>query len=186
MLGLLKPYLGPVALFAFERALNASPVGVSQFWSGAILSFAAFWFLFSLVSHKALVKRFPKIREWLPFVDPTGATLATSKDLTGKYVSQAHFAIADLARNNKIQDRVFEDCDVYGPAVLYVSGPASMIVDCGFDAPRELVFIGTDQAAVVGPIHIENCSFRHCRFHGVGIIGPVAAIKQAIAANPHL
>jgi hypothetical protein len=171
MLDLVKPYLGPVALFALERALDASPLGVSPFFSGAILSFALFWFLLALVSHKALVKRFPKIREWLPFVDPTGAMRALPTDLTAPYLRGHTFAINDVARGAAIENRTFEECTIYGPGVIALADISS-VTRCDFAGTPDAVIVRVTQPMVIGPVIARNCTFTRCKFRGIGFIGP--------------
>jgi hypothetical protein len=177
---LLKPYIGPVAIFALKEGLSASGYPMNPFWGGIAVGFAGFWFILALMSHKALIKRFPTIREWLPFVDPAGSVRAGSKELTGRYVTQQHFAITELAVNGKIIGRTFEDCDIFGPAVLVLGGVGQMY-RCTFDSPA--VFIRTNQDKVVGPILITDCSFKSCRFQGVGFIGTEEAIKRFMSGT---
>jgi len=170
MFSLLKPYFGPAALIAFERGLDGMGVQISPFWSGALLAFAAFWIMLALTSHKALVTSFPGIRAWLPFVDPAGSVKASSDELSARYITQKSFHLYQVAFENNISDRTFEDCDIYGPAVIFMSG-VGHVHECGFVGPKEGLYISAKQSIVVGPIHAINCSFRKCRFYGIGFIG---------------
>jgi len=171
---LLKPIVGPVALLALKEGLSASGYPMSPFWGGVLVGFAGFWFVLAVVSHKALIKRFPGIRTWMPFVDPAGA-VRDAKELTSRYIAHQTFSIADLAINGRIEGRTFEDCDIYGPAVVHVTG-IGHIHESIFDSMNS--FIVTAQDKVVGPILAKDCSFRGCRFHGVGFIGPEAQMKH--------
>ena len=170
MLNLIKPYLGPIALICFDTGMNAIEYPISEFWSGALIAFAAFWFFFALASHTTLIKRFPGIKEWLPFVDPAGGVRAGAKELTGKYIAGHTFNITDLAYRAKIIGRHFEDCDIYGPAVLAVAG-IGHVADCTFSGSLDSTFITVEQRVLLGPILLENCTFRKCRFHEIGFIG---------------
>jgi hypothetical protein len=172
MWNLLKPFVGPIALLALKEGLSKSGHPMSEFQAGLLVGFAAFWFVLALISHRALFRRVPGIRAWLPFIDPIGAS---SKELSGRYISQQTFAVADLVLDGKIEGRTFEDCEIYGPAVLVLSGVGQMY-KCGFDHPA--AFITANQEHVVGPILVKDCSFKQCRFHGVGFIGPEETIKK--------
>ena len=182
MIDLIKPYFGPSAMFALERGLDAANVTVTPFQSGLLLAFAAFWLFFVIVSHKALIERFPGLRVWLPFVDPAGAARTPAKELTGRFISGQTFDIADVAHNNKIIRRTFDDCDIYGPAVLFLSG-VSHLQECTFSGNRDGVFIETPQSQIIGPISAVDCGFRNCRFHGVGFIGNAEYVARLRAGT---
>lgn len=170
MFNLLKPYLGPFALFGFEMSMGALD-SISEFWSGALIAFALFWFFLALTSHKALIKKWPNIKVWLPFVDPAGGVMAGSKELTGKYIYGHTFNIADVSYMAKIEDRYFESCHIYGPAILLLSGPAGQLFECAFEGHPDDIFILVSQQKVIGPIILINCTFKKCIFTGIGFIG---------------
>lgn len=176
MFNMLKPYVGPVALVVLERGLDASGLQVSPFWAGALVSFAVFWFFFALVSHKDLVRRFPGIRTWLPFVDPTFSVRAEPKELTGRYIVGQHFQFADIALDGSVRNRTFEDCVIYGPAVLGLQG-VGMMHECIFEQPIDALLIRVNQPRMRGVIPVEHCTFRRCTFRAIGFVGTPEIIK---------
>jgi len=174
MLNLLKPYLGPFALFGIEISMDALGT-INEFWSGALISFAFLWLFLALASHKALIKKWPNIKVWLPFVDPAGGIKVDAKELTGNYIFGQTFSITDLSRNGKIEGRHFENCHIHGPAILILSGPAGHLLECIIEGHPEEVFILVTQDKGVGPIMLTNCTFKKCIFTGIGFIGTEVA-----------
>jgi ABC-type multidrug transport system fused ATPase/permease subunit len=95
-------------------------------------------------------------------------------DNSASYFKDEAIHIPDLARNRTvIKNKTFEDCDIYGPAVLAVMGSTDF-EDCefaeraNFDA---LVWpVSTNRADHTGAIGAENCMFRRCNFLRVGLL----------------
>lgn len=169
MLRALKPFAGPVAVVFFE--IGAGMMNWhDQFVAGVLIGIAAFWFVMALFGTRALLKRLPWLVEWMPFLDPTGEMRSDNSALSGKYISGQSFKIADITYNGKVMNRHFEDCDIYGPAVLCIDG-FGHIVNIHFDAPKEAICITTDQTLFIGPIHVINCTFKNIRFYGIGLLG---------------
>jgi len=171
MFNSIKPYLGPAALFGLDISMNAAGFQISDFWSSVLIAFAFFWLFFTLASHKALIKKYPGIKEWLPFVDPAGGIRANSKELTGNYISNQSFNIADLAYNGLIEGRTFENCQIYGPAILMTGGVVGFMHECRFEGHPNALVIETSNKVLIGIISIKNCTFRRCVLRQIGIIG---------------
>jgi len=165
---LLKPFLGPVVLVMAEIGLGMT--SYKNDWLGGILiGLAIFWLIFALLSHKAFLKKFPGILEWVPFLDPTGG-FSTAEQLTGKFITGQSFNISSIVHDGIIKNRTFDDCDIYGPAVLAPDG-VGIMHKCTFYGEAESVFIVVAQQMVLGPIHLLDCNFKNCRFYKVGFIG---------------
>ncbi len=77
---------------------------------------------------------------------------------------------------------VIEDCDLYGPAVLSIAGVAHL-VECRFEGRSDSVFIVVAKQFVTGPILIESCTFKRCRFRGIGFIGPKDAQDKFLSGT---
>lgn len=180
-----KPYLGPTALICLEKGMNAAGFPLTDFWAGAMIAFAVFWFFFAMTSHSELLRRFPRIKEWLPFIDPAGGIMANPKELTGKFISGQTFKISDLAYNGRISGRHFENCVVHGPAVLMMSG-IGHVIDCKFHGEADEFFITTQQDRFVGPIELNDCTFKNCEFPGIGLIGPKEAKAKFAGTRKNL
>ncbi|MFN8559321.1 MAG: hypothetical protein U0531_18950 [Dehalococcoidia bacterium] len=90
-----------------------------------------------------------------------------------QHLSHRSFHISELASDDGfIIGRTFEDCTIYGPAVIL---PVDHVTfeNNTFEAEREALFweIPDDREVVVGAIGLKSCVFRRCIFRGVGIAG---------------
>jgi hypothetical protein len=80
--------------------------------------------------------------------------------------------------SNLLEDRVYEDCLILGPAVLGLVDTWEL-TDCTFSGPWEEVFWVAPEKAIQGPIALRNVAFRRCTFAPhIGIIGPQEVIEQ--------
>ncbi|QBX36817.1 hypothetical protein E4M02_04775 [Brevundimonas sp. S30B] len=89
----------------------------------------------------------------------------------------------ESARQEKyvIEDRVFTECVLEGPAVILpVEG--CRFDDCFFGAhggdPAVLLMRPLLPDRVVGAIPFKNCTFTRCQFLGVGFTGSEAFLQQ--------
>lgn len=169
MYKVLKPFAGPAIIGLVEIGASMANL-TSPFTGGLLIGVGVFWFVMALFSNKALLKRAPFLIEWMPFLDPTGGMRSDKSALSGKYINGHSFNILDVVHDGKIENRHFEDCDIYGPAVLFVDG-IGHLVDLTFDKPKEGVFIAINQPYALGPIHVLNCTFKNIRLHRIGLIG---------------
>jgi hypothetical protein len=89
----------------------------------------------------------------------------------------------------ELRGRVFEDCHVYGPAVLLFGR------DIKFEGnillgPFEAIAWEIDPSTrphVAGVIRIENAVFRRCRFEGVGFAGnshEISLLRRSMEMGP--
>lgn len=96
--------------------------------------------------------------------------LATSADLAGRYIRNLSFRMVDLVTEVPIvKGKVFEDCDIYGPAVLILR--KNTLNECGFTGNPDMIFITTSQVDVMGVVLVEDCVFNRCNFGNVAFIG---------------
>lgn len=58
MLRLLKPFIGPVAIFVGQWALGRWVLDVSPLMTGTLLGLAGFWLVLAVFSHKKLLQRY--------------------------------------------------------------------------------------------------------------------------------
>jgi hypothetical protein len=94
--------------------------------------------------------------------------------LAESYFKDQELWIADFARRSVvIKDKVFEDCQIFGPAVLAPFNPGTFD-DCSWaeaaDPEAVLWEVDPDRETYVGAIGLENCVFRRCHFARVGIL----------------
>ena len=86
--------------------------------------------------------------------------------------------LADLinqGRPSTLQGYTFDDCDIYGPAVItLVSGGG--IENCQLGSGDVFIEV-TVPRTLIGVIGLYNTLFRHCRFHRVGIAAPAELIE---------
>jgi hypothetical protein len=111
---------------------------------------------------------------------------ATPEELQGAHISHRHFRIVDLAREEDlIRNRTFEDCTIYGPAVLFPIGNFGGFLNCSFgvQSARELSWpLENTERHYHGAIGLEGCVFRRCRFVRIGLAA-TDAMRQNIEAN---
>jgi hypothetical protein len=70
----------------------------------------------------------------------------------------------------KLADRDYLDCEIVGPAVLWL-GQSVIEEDCSFADGVEDTLLPCDRP-LKGMIWLSKVAFVRCRFRGVGIAGP--------------
>jgi len=103
---------------------------------------------------------------------------------SGSYLRGLSVQLADLARDNPIiHDRTFEDCDLYGPAIVFFEG--CMCTECRYDAAsaEDLCIVISEPRNLIGVIMFSRCVLRRCRFKNVGMIATPHDFAQ-LAAIP--
>lgn len=87
--------------------------------------------------------------------------------------------------DGSIHGWVFEDCDVYGPAVL-IGVDDSPIVACDLGPSAEAVFwlVEDGRDLIAGATKIRDCRFEGCRFHNVGFVETPEARAARLAPPP--
>lgn len=96
------------------------------------------------------------------------------------HISHRSFRIVDLVENDDlIKGRTFEDCTIYGPAVLAPLDRMTFEQNT-FEADMEALLweIPEDRQRVLGAIGLSNCTFRRCNFRRIGIAGKRALMEQ--------
>lgn len=137
---------------------------------GLLIGFTGFWVAASLLSNKAIVKRFPWIRDWAPFLDPLGG-MATELELMSNHVQGKTFRLTDVAHGGVVKDRTFDNCVIHGPAVLAACG-ATVMRAPKLAAQRGDYWYQLDDMKVrTGMIVVEDCTFNGCSFCDIGIAG---------------
>ena len=173
-----KPVVGPVVLLAAEYLAIRKGWLQDDLFVGIFFGLGIFWLACAVLYNKALIKRMPRIREWLPFLDPSGG-LATEAELRSRVVEGKAFRIAMLAENNRIDDRTFHNCIIYGPAVIASSGFTDA-KHCIYTVPAEqfYVMMPEHKKALAGFLVAHDCEFKTCRFIGVSFVGDKHAIEK--------
>jgi hypothetical protein len=78
-----------------------------------------------------------------------------------------------------VEDRVFEDCVILGPAVIFPSGENTIIGGVIEGDPESLFWkIDPSRPARTGAVVIRGCTFRNCRFVQVGFVGTADTLEQ--------
>jgi hypothetical protein len=84
--------------------------------------------------------------------------------------------LIEQGRSPTLQGYTFDDCDIYGPAVITpVRGGG--IQNCQLDGGDALFIEITPPRPLFGVVGLYNTWFRHCRFHGVGIAATAEIIE---------
>jgi len=82
-----------------------------------------------------------------------------------------------------IEDVLFEECTLLGPAVLVTGDSAAFLVDNpefpGLPDSREVLWrLVPDQQIVIGAITVTGCAFSRCSFVGVGFAAGPETIEE--------
>lgn len=103
---------------------------------------------------------------------------ATPDELTASHLKGLTIRIADLVREDiVIRNKVFEDCYIYGPAMLALIKD-NIFVENQMGGSLESIFVPTENPKIIGAIALENCVFKKCHFRNTGIIGLPAEIEK--------
>lgn len=136
------------------------------------------------------------ITELSGLIAPSGGT-ATYPLLKRDELSETRFTrrtihIADFARevaglnwkDAVINDRVFEDCHIVGPAVLVPMNTGRVggftFVDCRWDESTTAFWVPAEniEQALTGIVGLEDSVFRECRFTRVGVLMSVEEVRE--------
>jgi hypothetical protein len=114
--------------------------------------------------------------------------LLTSEEFAESYIHGKYFKIADLADSrNIIEGRTFEDCWIYGPAVLFLHQSNDISNNNEFVGSSDEIFMAAGQHSVVGGgsgvIVLKDCKFRKCHFLRVTFVGTDADIAKWKSQN---
>jgi hypothetical protein len=169
-------YAPSAALFVVGAGLQVS--GVESIWLAVV-----FWAAAAVLLVAASIPWIRRIRVVLVSDSSMAASKppATAEESAQRYIRGRTLRIAELARDDLIiRSRTFEDCDIYGPAVLIAVGTGIM-QECGFEGDAETVFweIPAERVRIAGAIALEDCVFRRCRFSKIGLAGTREFIKKA-------
>jgi hypothetical protein len=116
--------------------------------------------------------------------------ILTADEFAEPFIRGKHFRLSDFiayAGGNVIAGRTFEDCWIYGPAVVVASGVGILHKNV-FDAQSfEEVFweVPTDHP-IRGVINLRDCTFRRCVFVGVAFVGTKEQIAKWKAENQEI
>jgi hypothetical protein len=110
------------------------------------------------------------------FLDTGWGTLAMSLlgvglILLAGYRKPGRIYLTKLAeRTPLVEDKVYENRDFVGPAVVHF-GDGTVLTDSSFFGDPNSVLIEINQDQFIGAVTFKDCMFKGCRFRNVGIIG---------------
>lgn len=91
--------------------------------------------------------------------------------------------ITDIRGEQIVSGRTFENCTIYGPSVVYMTGCRIDVFAMRGDDPEDmLIEVPPDRQRVHGVFWLKDCSFFNCRFENIGIIGPKPMLDELRAA----
>jgi len=128
--------------------------------------------------------------------------LLQEHELRDRYFKNRTIYISDLAReittrnwtNIVINGRTFEDCRIYGPAVLApmntgTLGGKPFDDECKFMDGRDVAWVAgpEEHGNFVGIVGLEDCTFLKCRFEQCGVLVPLKdykGLRDTVAIEP--
>ena len=105
---------------------------------------------------------------------------ATEADLRQPYLSNKYVKLADIAdANGVIEGRVFRDCWLYGPAVVFLNMHNDVSYSY-FDGSVETIFTKVTPTDMVGRgvIILRDCELTRCHFIRVSFMGGEAEFEK--------
>lgn len=89
----------------------------------------------------------------------------------GSYLRNEKILICELASDKPVvKDKTFEDCELIGPAMIFLTG-STFMVNSSFEGSFEkTVLILREKRWLMGVVAFEDCIFKRCKFLKVGII----------------
>jgi hypothetical protein len=139
---------------------------------------AGFWGIVAVFRNKKLIRRFPGIVDWFPFLEDDPA--AIPKELTGTYLRGHTLRLLDVAFNGQIEGRTIEDCTIIGPAMIALMG-TSVVQSCVFSVDNLenlVVELPLRPRRIFGAIAVKDTVFRRCRFIDIGFIGEEGILEK--------
>src|SRR3990167_4443076 len=94
-----KPYTIPAVTFLLGLGLQFAPIQ-NKMLGGILIGIAGFWLFGTLASDRALLRRFPWLAEWMPFLASMGAeghVFASRQELEVQHIVRKTFRLVDLA-----------------------------------------------------------------------------------------
>lgn len=174
-----RPTIPPLLIVIADSALLIAGSSIPHWLLGIVLGAALTWLVIGGISARGnVVRRWPNLRDWFPFLDPSGG-LATEAELRSQVVEGKSFRIAMITEHNRIDDRTFHNCVIYGPAVIAASGYTDT-KHCVYTAPPEQMYVmmSEDKKARAGFLVAHDCEFKHCRFIGISFVGNANDIEK--------
>lgn len=168
----IKPTIPPLLVVIADASLMIAGSKMPEWLLGTILGAAIVWFVLAAVSVRGnIVERWPKMREWFPFLDLTGG-MATRAELAHRHIEGKTLRLVDVAQNGVVVGITFDDCVFHGPAVFAPAG-TTVMRHPHFHASRgDIVYDFGDMKTRTGMIILEDCTLNRCVFYDIGIAQP--------------
>ena len=110
----------------------------------------------------------------IEFLDTGWGTVAMSLIgvgfiLLAVYRKPGTIYVTNLAEKTPlVEDKVYEDRDFVGPAVIHF-GDGTILTDSSFFGDPNSVLIEINQEEFLGVVTFKDCMFKRCRFRNIGI-----------------
>lgn len=113
--------------------------------------------------------------------------LDAPEELESRYVRRKTLRLCDLVSDRApvLEDRYFDECKIYGPAVIMSAG-ITTITQCEIftagTSPADAFWV-TDRH-LVGGIVVRNCTFKRCELYYLGFAGSRRDLERFMRDNP--
>jgi hypothetical protein len=163
--------LGAVLMTALIAALTALPEWLLVLlWISLFLIFVPLALLMGLATGNRLRRRHGDPEKVLP---------------TATYFSHQRVYVSDVVRDIDppvLKDKVFEDCEIIGPAILAPEG--SVISHCVFNGVlASMMYELPGGRWLIGVIGVQDCIFRRCQFSQIGWMGNSRLVQDIATAT---
>jgi hypothetical protein len=118
-------------------------------------------------------------------------SFALPSELLASHLTGLRIRITDMTIDSgTIQDKIFDDCTFFGPAVIQIHDPMKQSTDIVFElehgASVDSLFISSTNDSYTGVIIFQNCIFNNCHFVHIGYIAKpdiIATLKSQTTIN---
>jgi hypothetical protein len=150
----------------------------------AVVESAAWLYVFGVASCAVLL--FGLVNLYLSTAHEPGRL--TNVELSEPYLSNKYVRLAEIADvNGVIEGRVFRDCWIYGPAVVYLERDVEISYS-DFDGPFDQIFtpVVPNTRYSRGQMTVRDCKFTRCRFIRISFLATEQAINGWRKSNPEM
>ncbi|MGA2092855.1 MAG: hypothetical protein ABSH16_05540 [Sedimentisphaerales bacterium] len=113
------------------------------------------------------------------YSEPKQLNFAAPDALTALVLQNMDIRIADLVRESPvIRNKSFNNCVLYGPAVIALKGKADLIRCTLLTDDINDCFMPSEEKFYWGVIMFDDCTFIHCKFRSISFVGSPRIIEK--------
>ncbi len=177
----IQPIVAPVLLLGLQSLAVKMKWLESEMIIGFLIGFGCFWLMWAFLSNRALLAKCPWLVDWMPFLGAAEKAFASPEQLGGTYFKNRRIRLVDLAYHGLVKDKIFEDCDIEGPAILLTNG--TRFTGSFFADPGDAVLVERppSKQRIAGMVRMQGCTVKNCQLIGIGVLVTKAERQHYLA-----